>query len=612
MSDDRHLTRASAPHTGTVHAPGTELLVTMDAAARASRVSTWRRLLKDPQAVITSTILVIIFVLGILTPLLTSHGPNDSDLSMVNAPVGTPGYPLGADEAGRDIWTRLLHSVNTAAISALIGAGVALLVGVTMGLIGGYFGKVTRATTEWIFNLVMTFPGILLLIILMPVTGGDYRFTMLIFGVLLSPGIYRIVRNLVLGVKNELYVDAARVSGLGNMRILSRHVLFVVRGPIIISAAFMAGSAIAVQSGLAFLGVGSLQIPSFGAMISSGFRNLYISPTQFLWPSLSLGMITACLVLLGNALRDVLEGSTPKPLKIGVGQRVEETPDETPRDATALLQIRNLAIAYPRPTGGFNEVVKGVSLTLRRGQVVGLVGESGSGKSQTAFATLGVLPAEALITRGSIVFDGRELVGLKDAEMSTLRGKEIAYIPQEPMSNLDPSYRVGSQLVEGVRASLKISNTEAKSRVIALLDRCGIPDPQRTFDSYPHQISGGMAQRVLIAGAVASRPKLLIADEPTTALDVTVQAEILDLLRDLQAELDMAILLVTHNFGVVADICDTIAVMNKGAIVEAGPALEIFRNPQDEYTKMLLGAILDENVVRTDAPGAARTEGSAS
>jgi peptide/nickel transport system permease protein len=192
LSDER------TPPTQTVGSPGTELLI--EAAASSARTSTWRRLLRDPQAVVTMSLLALIFLLGVLTPLLTSQGPNHSDLSLVNAPFGTPGHPLGADETGRDIWTRMLHSINTAAISALIGAGAALVIGVAAGLVGGYFGTVTRASTEWLFNLVMTFPGILLLIILMPVTGGDYRFTMLIFGVLLSPGIYRIVRNLVLGV----------------------------------------------------------------------------------------------------------------------------------------------------------------------------------------------------------------------------------------------------------------------------------------------------------------------------------------------------------------------------------------------------------------------------
>jgi len=597
------VTLPNDPTTRTVRVPGTEAIAT---ATRSSRTPVWKKLLRDPQAVITISLLVIIVLLGLLTPFLTSHGPNQTDLNAINAPVGTPGFLLGADESGRDIFARLLHSINTAVIAALLGTSVALVVGVLGGLVGGYFGRITQSATEWVFSLIMTFPGVLLLIILMPVTRGDYRPTMLIFGVLLAPGIYRIVRNLVLGVKNELYVDAARVSGLGNLRILGRHVLFVVRGPIIIAAAFLAGTSIGVQSGLAFLGVGSIEIPSFGAMIASGFRNLYIAPTQFLWPSLLLGVITASLVLLGNSLRDAFEGAKPKAARIGAAPSAERSADEDEVvDARNLVEIRNLAIAYPQASGGIAEVVRGVDLKINRGEVVGLVGESGSGKSQTAFATLGVLPNEAIITSGSIVFDGRELVGLPEARMRTLRGREIAYIPQEPMSNLDPSYRVGVQLVEGVRSSSSMSKAEAKDLVLSLLARVGIADPQRTFDSYPHEISGGMAQRALIAGAVASRPKLLIADEPTTALDVTVQAEILDLLRDLQAELDMAVLLVTHNFGVVADVCDRIAVMQNGSIVEAGTTLEIFDHPQHPYTQMLLGSILEEESVRADAPPAA-------
>lgn len=604
IPDPQDLPDANEPHTGTVRTPSTELLVTADTAAGAARTSVVRRIARDPQAVITLAILVIFLFLGVFAQWIAPQDPNASDLRLVNAPVGTPGYPLGGDESGRDILSRLLYSLTTAVVSAGIGAGVALVIGVVAGLVGGYFGAVTRGVTEWTFSLIMTFPGILLLIILMPVTGGDYRATMLIFGVLLAPGIYRIVRNLVLGVKNELYVDAARVSGLGNIRILGRHVLFVVRGPIIIAAAFMAGSAINVQSGLAFLGVGSLQVPSFGAMIASGFRNLYIAPTQFLWPSLTLGVITAALVLLGNSLRDVLEGTQPKPVKLrpSGSARTETVRAADPR---YLLEISDLRIAYPAANGQSTEVVRGVSLALAKGETLGLVGESGSGKSQTAFATLGVLPNEATITAGSIRFEGRELVDLPERAVRSVRGTGIAYIPQEPMSNLDPSFRIGAQLVEGVRAASGISRSEAKQRVLSLLSRCGIADPDRTFRAYPHEVSGGMAQRVLIAGAVASRPKLLIADEPTTALDVTVQAEILDLLRDLQTELGMAVLLVTHNFGVVADICDRIAVMNAGEILEVGDALDIFDNPQHEYTRMLLNAILDEGSVRTDPPAAA-------
>ncbi|MDX3230394.1 dipeptide/oligopeptide/nickel ABC transporter permease/ATP-binding protein [Streptomyces sp. ME19-01-6] len=564
-----------------------------------------RRLLRDPQAVLSAGVLLVVVALGLLTPLITEHGPNQASLEAINAGAGAHGYPLGGDKSGRDIFARLLHSVNTSVVSALIGTSIALAVGVTFGLIGGYYERRLRGVTEWVFSLVMTFPGLLLLIVLLPVTKGDYRVTMMIFGVLLSPGIYRLVRNLVLGVRNEPYVDAARVSGLPDRRILGRHILYTVRGPVVIATAFLAGASIGVQSGLAFLGVGSSTVPSFGAMIADGFTNFYEEPLQFLWPSLALGVITACLVLLGNSLRDVLEGGRPKPSRITAPSRRPTTGPAAEAAPSGLLTVQDLALAYPTPSDGLKEVVSGVTLSLRAGETLGLVGESGSGKTQTAFAILGVLPAEAVVTRGSVRLDGRELLGLGERELSGIRGRAIAYVPQEPMANLDPSATVGSQLVEGIRAATPTPRREARERALALLGRVGIADPRWVFASYPHQLSGGMAQRVLIAGAVASRPSLLIADEPTTALDVTVQAEILDLLRDLREELNMALLLVTHNFGVVADSCDRVAVMRQGRIVETGDVLDLFRAPEHPYTRTLLDAILDEHAPRTDPPGIA-------
>jgi len=561
-----------------------------------------QRLLRDPQALITGGLLLLITFAGLLAPVLSQHDPNQASLEAVNVAMGSPGHPIGGDANGRDIFARLLASINTAAISAIICSSIALVLGTVGGLIGGYFDKFRNAS-EWAFTLIMTFPGLLVLILLTPITRGDFRFTMAMFGVLLSPSIYRIVRNLTVAVSRELYVDAAKVSGLTNFRILARHVLSVVRGPIIVAAAFMFGSAISVQSGLAFLGLGSKETPSFGAMIAEGFRNFYISPLQYLWPALALGVINGALVLFGNALRDVLEGARPKPAPIVSKAAVDAARfDGLKPSGAALVDVRDLGVAYRMSQDEQKEVVRGVSFSVEPGETLGLVGESGSGKTQTAFAILGVLPAEAIVTRGSIVLDGNQVIGAKEREMRVLRGASVAYIPQEPMSNLDPVYTVGSQLVEGMRASTSESRGAAKARALDLLRRVGIADPERTFRSYPHQISGGMAQRVLIAGAIASKPRLLIADEPTTALDVTVQAEILDLLRDLQAEFGMGLLLVTHNFGVVADICDRVAVMRQGELVEIGNVEEIFSSPQHEYTKSLLDSILDEETVRKDPP----------
>jgi peptide/nickel transport system permease protein len=263
-----------------------------------------------------------------------------------------------------------------------------------------------------------------------------------------------------------------------------------------------------------------------------------------------------------------------------------------------LLHVRELAVGYDQPDGSVKTVVEDVSLTVRRGEVHGLIGESGSGKTQTAFAILGLLPAGGRIVAGDIDFEGIDLADISSKEMTGLRGKKIAYIPQEPMSNLDPTFTIGSQLTEPLRVTLGIGKDEAKDRALKLLERVGIPDPQRTYHAYPHQVSGGMAQRVLIAGAVSCGPDLLIADEPTTALDVTVQAEVLDLLRRLQSEYNMGVLIVTHNFGVVADLCDRVSVMRAGRIVETGSARSIFADPRHEYTQALFDDILEDSQPR--------------
>jgi len=568
------------------------------------RAGAMKRLLRNPLGLSSVIIMLALVLLGLLEPVLSNHDPLFASLQHINAPAGTDGWLLGGDQFGRDIWARVLTSINVSLISAVIGAGVGLVFGSIFGLIAGYAGGRADAVLSWIFNLLMTFPSLVLVMVLAPVIGSTYQGMMAIFGLFLAPGIFRLVRNLVQGVRNELYVDAARVAGLSTRRILSRHVLYVVRGPVVISTVFLASTAIGVQSGLAFLGFGSTQTPSFGSMTGDAFANIYTEPMQFVWPSLFLALLSGSLILFGNAYRDALAG--PQTVAAKKKHR-REAPHEAvtryePDGAVGggLLKLRNLRVSYPQPDGSEKNVVEGLSLDIHPGEIVGLVGESGSGKTQTAFSILGLLPKEARVAADEMRLAGDSLIGVSQTQMRKLRGGVISYIPQEPMSNLDPSFTVGSQLMEGLTKAM--SKAEAKQTILALLERVGIADPARTFNSYPHQISGGMAQRVLIAGAVASRPKLLIADEPTTALDVTVQAEILDLLRELQGELGMGVLLVTHNFGVVADLCDRVVVMRNGHLVEEGGVREIFHHPSQEYTQELINSILDEDTVRMDPP----------
>jgi ABC-type dipeptide/oligopeptide/nickel transport system ATPase component len=409
-------------------------------------------------------------------------------------------------------------------------------------------------------------------------------------------------------VRNELYVDAARVAGLSDASIIGRHILSVVRAPLIIQTAIVAGVAIAVQAGLEFLGLGDPQQATWGVMLNDGFRNIFTNPRLMMWPAVAIGLTTAAFVLFGNAVRDALEDApaVPKVKKTGLPTRGARPTDADRKAASTvpagtehhLLKVSNLALGYPQPDGSIKRVVDDVSFHVDRGEVLAIVGESGSGKSQTAFAILGLLPDTARIVGGSIQFDGRYTVEPGDevvsqARLAPLRGKRISYIPQEPMSNLDPAFTIGYQLVRPMVKVLGISKAEARKQVLDLLAKVGIPNPQRTFDAYPHEVSGGMAQRVLIAGAIGCKPDLVIADEPTTALDVTVQAEVLDLLRDLQAEIGMGILLVTHNFGVVADIADRVVVMQSGRVVEEGPVREILRSPKQRYTQILLGSLLE-------------------
>jgi peptide/nickel transport system permease protein len=270
-----------------------------------------------------------------------------------------------------------------------------------------------------------------------------------------------------------------------------------------------------------------------------------------------------------------------------VRQAKEAAATDATADEDVVLSIRGLRMGYPDGPDSVREVLHGIDLDLHRGEIHGLVGESGSGKSQIAFSILGILPKEAVPLGGSIVTGGVDV--LRDhTALRAVRGRRIGYIPQEPMSNLDPSFTIGDQLVYGLRAARKMSKNLARDRVRSLLERVGISDADRVMKLYPHEISGGMAQRVLICGAIAPDPDIIVADEPTTALDVTVQAEVLELLRELSIERGLAMVLVTHNLGVVADLCATVSVMKDGEIVERGAVEKILGSPENPYTQELL------------------------
>jgi peptide/nickel transport system ATP-binding protein len=261
-----------------------------------------------------------------------------------------------------------------------------------------------------------------------------------------------------------------------------------------------------------------------------------------------------------------------------------------------LLRVEDLRVQFDTPDGTVR-AVDGISYELDRGRVLGVVGESGSGKSVSSLAIMGLVARERAGVSGRVMFGGRDLLGLGEEQMRSIRGNEIAMIFQDPLSSLHPFYRVGQQVSEAVMAHRDASRAQARARTLELLDLVGIPDARRRIDSYPHELSGGMRQRVMIAMALVNEPALLIADEPTTALDVTVQAQILDLIRRLKDDLGMAVVIITHDLGIVAETADEIAVMYAGRIVERAPTARIFAAAEHPYTWGLLASI-----PRLDAP----------
>lgn len=568
-----------------------------------------KKFLSNPNGLATSLIILSAVIFGILVPIVS---PWDATAPDLYSTLLTPNadHWFGTDSAGRDILTRLAFATRFSLMTATVAVVVSLVVGVVGGLIAGYFGGWFDSLATWASSIIMALPGLVVLLAAIAVLGPSMWMAMAIFGVLLSPSFFRLVYTIVRGVRSELYVDAARVSGLSDLRIIARHVLGVVRAPIIIQTAIIASIAIAIQSGIEFLGLGDKDAPSWGAMLNDAYSKIYDTPLLLVWPSTMIALITISLVVFANTIRDEMERTGKRVKKIQSGKSEAQKFADALADETIvhesissdshqpMLTVSNLAVGYSDGQGGVKQVVHNVNLSIRRGEVVGLIGESGSGKTQTAFSVLGLLPSGGRVVSGSIVFDGSELTEISQKDYDKIRGSRIAYIPQEPMSNLDPSFTIGSQLVEPMVQVLGLSKSDATARAIDLLDRVGIPNPTATMKKYPHEISGGQAQRVLIAGAVSCNPDLIIADEPTTALDVTVQAEVLDLLRKLQRETNTALLLVTHNFGVVADICDYINVMQSGRIVEAGGVVQIFQDAKHPYTKSLLGSILEGGPAR--------------
>lgn len=569
--------------------------------SRSPRESVISRLRQRPSAVLAFAFLLLLALAVVFAGVIAPADPLQQDLTQARQlPSAT--HWLGTDDFGRDVLSRLLHGGAPALGGAVLAVAVAVGIGLPLGMVAGYFRGGVDAVVSRFADAFQALPTIVILMAVIGAFGNSNTIAMVALGVALCEGFIRLARATTLQVRKELYIQAANVAGIASGRILVRHVLPSIRGPLLVQISVTLGAALLIQAGLGFLGLGTPPpAPSWGGMIDEASDLIYLHP----WLLVPSGAILILTILSCNLLGDALASDRPgrqtrlahsRRSKARVAAQPVAVDAPLPVHPGAVVSIRDLTVSFTDRSGTFS-VVQGVGFDVRRGEALGIVGESGCGKSVTARALLGLVAPGGAITGGSIVIDGTEIVGLDDKRLASVRGSRIALVSQEPMVALDPTFTIGAQLRESIAHHTGRKGAQAHARAIELLRLVGMPDPEQAAASYTFQVSGGMAQRAAIALALTGEPDVLVADEPTTALDVTVQAEILDLLRSLREELGLAVVIVTHDLGVVADLCDRAVVMYAGQVIEYADVSALLTTPTHPYTRGLLAAMPSNAVV---------------
>ncbi len=578
-------------------------------------------------------IIAVFLFIAIFAPWLAPYDFN-ADRTADGVVFGTQQAPsaahwFGTTVGGTDVLSRVIFGTRTAVEVILLAVVLSGIIGVPLGLVSGFLGGWLDRILVLIMDALYAFPSLLLAIVVAIVLSGGSSSA---FGgimaaaisitVVFIPQYFRVIRNATIAVKVEPYVDSARVVGVRTPRILRKHIFSNVSSSLPVIGTLNASEAILTLAGLGFLGFGIE--PSAAAEWGYDLNKAMPDASSGIWwtgvfPGLAIVLIVLGATLVGESLNDILNPllrnrgtDTTSADEAEIAHQFEEvTGDEDasvevrtapvapdPKRVVA-LSLTNLEVTF-QTDGGQVHAVNGVTFDVAPGEVVAVVGESGSGKSVSSRAILGLLPSSAEVG-GSVTLGNRELLGMSEDTLRPIRGDQVSMVFQEPSTALNPVYTVGWQIIEGLQAHTKISKKDARKRAVELLEMVGMPDPEHRVDYYPHQLSGGQKQRVVIAMAIACEPDVIIADEPTTALDVTVQAAILELLLSLRERLGTAIVLITHNMGVVADMADRVVVMYRGNVVESAPSRELFASPKHPYTRALLDAV--PHLGRENGPG---------
>ncbi|MEV0143311.1 dipeptide/oligopeptide/nickel ABC transporter permease/ATP-binding protein [Streptomyces globisporus] len=552
-------------------------------------------------------VLIVVILGAVLAPLLTQ------DPLTTGTPVQAPGadHWFGTDRAGRDVFARVVHGSRYSLVIGLGATAVALIAGAVLGSLAATSRKLGDESVMRTLDVVMSFPPIALAAVLVAVFGTSVPVIIFTIAFVYTPSLARVVRANVLAQYGEDYVAAEKVIGARRGYIVLRHVAVNCMAPVMVFATVMVAEAIIFEASLSFIGAGVQDPdPSWGSVLAYG-RQILLAGGWWatFFPGLALLITVLALNILSEGLTDAsaapksARAATPAtaptaadPVEAAatvdidaalakLARHIDSTePTITPvrEDVDELLVVRDLAIRFPDRYGDI-PVVDRLNFTVHEGETLGLVGESGCGKSITSLAVMGLLARNAEVS-GEILYRGRDLLKLPPKERRALMGPEIAMVYQDALSSLNPSVLVGTQLKQ-------LTSRGGTKTPAELLELVGL-SPERTLRSYPHELSGGQRQRVLIAMALSRSPRLLIADEPTTALDVTVQAQVVELLIKLRDELGFAMVLVSHDLALVGDLSHRVAVMYAGRLAEVGDTRSVLTGPTHHYSRGLLGSVV--------------------
>lgn len=503
-----------------------------------------------------TTVILLMIIMAVIAPLLTKYSYSSIDLFNINAAPSSE-HILGTDNLGRDVFTRLVYGARVSLIVGLLATIMQIVIGVTLGLIAGYMGKAADFIIMRIIDILMCFPFFIVAISIASIVGPSLRNLIIIIAVLSWTEVARIVRAQALSLKNRDFVHISNVIGFKKRDIILKDILPNVIPSIIVAATISMANSILMEASLSFLGLGVKEpMPSWGNILTSA-QNMRALQSYW-WTWLPAGILIIASVLAINF--------------IGEGFRIQFNPIEE---------------------GSSKNVEIDVSLNLKAGKITALVGESGSGKTVTAGSLMGLNPKNIVVS-GDIIFNGKNLLERDKDEISKMCGKDIAMVFQEPMKSLNPVFKVGHQVEEMFKLHTDMDKKERYEYVIKLFEEVRLKEAEKVYDKYPHEISGGMRQRLQIAMAIALNPKILIADEPTTAIDDSLKEGILNLIRKMCKEKNMAVIFITHDLKRIENFADDIAVMYKGKIVETKKADEFFRNPENPYSRALIKSIPDK------------------